>query len=66
MNQKIETKKEGHQRKFTNVCKLMSSETTTFMVGCNFCKQQCPLFVKEIVKEDGRYIYCDHVKAQKS
>lgn len=36
MNQKIETKKEGHQRKFTNVCKLMSSETTTFMVGCNF------------------------------
>ena len=62
MNQKIETKKEGRQRKLTNVCKLMKSETTTYMVGCNFCKR-CPLFVKEIVKEDGRYIHCDHVKA---
>ena len=62
MNQKIETKKEGRQRKLTNVCKLMKSETTTYMVGCNFCKH-CPLFVKEIVKEDGRYIHCDHIKA---
>ena len=62
MNQKSEYRKVGRQKKFVNPCALRKSITTTYMVGCGSCKQ-CPLFVKEIVKEDGRYIHCDHVKA---
>lgn len=65
MNQKIETKKEGRQKKLTNVCQLRKSETTTYMVGCNACKT-CPLFIKEFVKDGVRYIHCDHIKAHQS
>ena len=59
MNQKIEYRKVGRQKKFVNPCALRKSITTTYMVGCSACKN-CSLFVKEIVKEDGRYIHCDH------
>ena len=66
MNQKVEYRKVGRQKKLTNPCVLRKSITTTYMVGCESCYKTCPFFVKEIVKEDGKYIHCDHIKAHQS
>ena len=65
MNQKVEYVRQGKQKKLANPCELRKHETTTYMVGCPSCKQ-CPFFVKEIIKEDGKYIHCDHTKANQN
>lgn len=65
MNQKVEYVKQGRQKKLANRCELRKDILHTYMVGCASCKT-CPFFVKEIIKEDGKYIHCDHIKAHQS